>query len=172
MTYPPTLEKCQKIFKHLKDLDTKNETEYNSEKYELIHDLAEAEFYEAKSYFIKGLDSDDPDYRWACLTALVTHWKEKTIILKLFEMAKNDGDTDVKYLAISSLGILKEKKALPLLKKILLGPENNYIKQSAYIAVSRILNLFPEREISELAISSDFDTKLITSKFIEALPDS
>jgi len=134
MTYPPSKEECVNLFSELKKLDSAIASEFTPRKYEIIHDLAEAHFYEAKPYFVSGLESGDPDYRWACISALVTHWSadDSNIVDKLMEMAEQDSDVDVRIIAISSLGFLKIRNAKPLLEKISAsGTEEKHIVETA-----------------------------------------
>jgi HEAT repeat protein len=119
--YPPNQEECKKLFQELQELDAKYATEYHVRKYEIIHDLAEAKYYEARPYFIRGLRHPDPDYRWEAISALATHWQDDDpeVVALLMEMALNDSDVQVRMIAISSLGYLGIRSAVPLLKQIL-----------------------------------------------------
>lgn len=145
--YPPGLERSRELFQELKELDRKfpaNEypETYHPRKYEIIHDLAEARFFVAKEYFIQGLDSADADYRWECISALVTHWglDEPLIVSKLVDRAKNDPDEQVRLIALDSLGNSRIPNALSLLKQIVLDEEEPPdIRRTAYRAILKIL---------------------------------
>lgn len=172
MTYPPSYRDCQKLFEELKQLDTFRSAQPFSRKYEIIHDLAEAQFYEAKPYFIKGLNSSDPDYRWACISALATHWQDRQIIPKLLEMAENDPDETVQEIAISALGMFKVKEAIPLLKEIIKFKGNNlFIQKIAYLALLRIGD-YPAEKVLELAMQDEFSRELIDENLLEAITNS
>ncbi len=71
----PTREGYRRLFAELQQLDAEPSRAFNEKKYEIIHDLAEAHFDEAISYFVAGLENPDPHYRRACISALVTHWQ-------------------------------------------------------------------------------------------------
>lgn len=120
MPYPPNATECAELFQELKELDSRYASEYAPRKYEIIHDLAEAHFYAARPYFQAGLDHPDPDYRWACISAVATHWEDKEdfLVRKLMNMAQHDIDDDVRLLAASSLGFLRVSEAEPLLRAI------------------------------------------------------
>ena len=94
MTYPPDIITASKLFQELNTLDESSPGEYDAKKYELIHDLAEVKYYATKEYFVEGLSSKDPDYRWACISVLVTHWQDDDpkIIAFLLDMIENDLD--------------------------------------------------------------------------------
>lgn len=120
-TYPPSHEECERLFHELTTLDTQHRNQYCARKYEIIHDLAEAKYYEARLYFINGLNHSDPDYRWACISALATHWQDddQTIVVVLKNIASDDSDPQVRMLAIDSLANLNVRSAVPLLQRIL-----------------------------------------------------
>lgn len=141
MSYPLKEEECLQLFEELKKLDASSSAEFSPRKYEIIHDLAEARFFEAKPYFVSGLNNPDPDYRWACVSALVTHWQEsdQRIVDRLVEMAKFDSDTQVRMIAISSLGFLKVKSAKPMLEELSKSStEDPDIAQAAREALSML----------------------------------
>jgi len=145
--YPPGPERSRELFQELKELDEKYpEKEYpetlHPRKYEIIHDLAEAHFYEAKEYFTRGLDSSDADYRWECISALVTHWgaAEPQIVSKLRDMAENDPDEQVRLIALDSLGNLRIQSSLSQLRVVALDDgEPPDIRRTAYRAILKIL---------------------------------
>lgn len=144
--YPPGPERSRALFQELKELDEKYpENEYpetfHPRKYEIIHDLAEAHFYEAKEYFTRGLDSPDADYRYECVSALATHWglTDSHIISKLVDKAKFDPDDQVRLIALDSLGNLRIQSSLSLLKEIALDDEEpSDIRRIAYRAIVKI----------------------------------
>lgn len=171
MTYPPNSFECQKLFQELLKLDELDRGENNYRKYEIIHDLAEACFFEAKPYFFEGLNHPDADYRWACVSAIATHWQDRKIIPRLFELVENDPDSSVRDIAISSLGMFKVKKALPLLKKIITSNKDDlHLQKIAYAAILRIMD-YPPREVLELAIRDDFSSNQMDEKLLYSLPD-
>jgi len=147
MTYPPPYPECVRLFDELKVLDSTTKAEFNSRKYEIIHDLAEARFVEARPYFIAGLDNPDPDYRYACISALATHWHDTDpqFVAKLIELAEHDPDTQVRMISTSSLGQFKLRSALPTLKRIVENKqEDTQHRQTAYEAILRIFDFPPE----------------------------
>lgn len=171
MTYPPSNCESQRLFSELKRLDMMPGDEYNARKYEIIHDLAEAHFYEAKSYFISGLENPDPDYRWACISALVTHWQSRDahVISALLNMAENDPDVGVRDIAISSLGTLKLQEALPLLKRIVEHDKEPLgIRKTAYLSILEILGHSPQ-EIQALWAKTDFDPASIGQDILRTI---
>jgi HEAT repeat protein len=173
MEYPPTLEKSARLFAELQKLDSAGNPQTLRIRYEIIHDLAEAGFREAKDYFLEGLENPDADYRWACISALVTHWQEREpeLILKLEAIAESDPDEQVRWIALDSLGILRVEEALPLLKKIVLerGGESDYIVSGAYGSILRIMG-HPPNEVHQLRES--LDTRQIDTALLESIPDS
>jgi HEAT repeat protein len=136
-----------RLFDELKALDSTTNAEFNARKYTIIHDLAEAHFVEARSYFLAGLDNPDPDYRWACISALATHWKDTDpqLISKLTALTEHDPDAQVRMISAESLGRLQVYSALPTLKRIVENEqEGTQNRQTAYEAILRILNLSAE----------------------------
>jgi|GEM_PF-5445040 len=156
--YPPDLARSRELFQELKELDRKFPADeypetFHPRKYEIIHDLAEARFFEAKEYFIQGLDSADADYRWECISALVTHWEidEPLVVSKLVDKAKNDPDEQVRLIAIDSLGNLQISNVLSLLKQIALDEEEaTDIRKTAYRAIIKILGHDHSRGVDSL----------------------
>jgi len=147
MTYPPDHAESQRLFEELKRLDEKAGDEQAATEYEIIHDLAEAHFYEAKPYFVAGLNNPDPDYRWHCISALVTHWRvaDEEVVSRLLDIAENDTDITVRDIALASLGTLKVQEALPLLKRIVQDePADQDLQKTAYLARLEILGHPPE----------------------------
>ena len=118
--YPPSPAECVVLFEELKRLDLVPAADFTPRKYEIIHDLAEAHFYDARPYFVEGLANPDPDYRWACISALIIHWKDSnsTLTSKVIAMAELDPDVQVRMIAVSSLGFLELHSAIPLLERI------------------------------------------------------
>lgn len=171
MTYPPDMKEASKLFQELNTLDKGSPGEYDAKKYELIHDLAEAKYYPAKEYFVEGLSSKDPDYRWACVSALVTHWQDDDprIIAFLMDMIENDPDGQVRDIAVSSLGILSIQDALPLLKDITLNErEDRITRKAAYVSILRILNQ-SEDMIHNLVMLDEFSDDMIDNEILEAI---
>ena len=140
--YPPGPEASEKLFARLKQLDATTGVDYNPKKYKIIHDLAEAHFYKAKPYFIAGLDSPDPDYRWACISALATHWQDadELIVNKLLSMAEDDPDVQVRMIVVSALGrSLQIKESLPTLKRIIENRQEDIdVRKIAYLSYTSI----------------------------------
>ena len=166
MSYPPSYSDGQELFEELKLLDSTTNDEFNQRKYVIIHDLAEARFLEARPYFVAGLENPDPDYRWACISALATHWQdtEPRFIAKLLDMARNDPDTQVRMIAIDSLGRLKVRVALTVLKRIVENEdEDPFHRQMAYEAILRILGCPSE---AFPVWPGNFDAKLIDRKLL------
>ncbi len=169
MAYPPKHSQCEQLFAELRRLDAQPGHEYDARKYEIIHDLAEGRFYEALPYFVEGLQSPDPDYRWACISALVTHWRygNDQIVSKLLDLAETDPDEQVKQIAIDSLGILKVRRAVPLLRRTIEAPEDTPdIRKAAYLSLLRIVN-FPEEEV--FALWSNLDPASVNSDLLRGL---
>ena len=119
MNYPPDHDECLILFEELRQLDASTGHEFNGRKYEIIHDLAEGQFYEAKPYFVQGLTNPDPDYRWYAISALFTHWRltEPELISRLIEMALSDEEALVRIIAMSCLGWLSAQ--IPDAKNVL-----------------------------------------------------
>ncbi len=169
MSHLPTSQDCQRLFKELKQLDERTGFEFNARKYELIHDLAEGHWYEARFYLLTGMDSPDPDYRWACISALVTHWqgREPRIISRLMEMALHDPDEQVRQIAIDSLGIVKTREALPMLRQII---ENSHepadLMKAAYLSIMRILD-YPLAEVD--ALWSNLDASSVSKDLLNKI---
>ena len=173
MAYPPSESEARAMFNELKHLDTSTGVEFDARKYEIIHDIAEAHFYKARPYLIRGLDSKDPDYRIACISALVTHWqyKDDYVVSRLFEMAVNDPDEEAQYMAISSLGFLKVEKSLPLLKNIVEENLNkpDWLQKEAYLSILKILH-YPPPEIQDLWWE-EFNKSTIDMDLLESITD-
>jgi hypothetical protein len=144
--YPPDPQRSRALFQELKELDEKYPQKdypqtFHPRKYEIIHDLTEAHFYEAKEYFIRGLDSADADYRYECISALATHWglTDSHIVSKLIDKAKYDPDEQVRLIALDSRGNLRIQSSLSLLKGIALDDEEpSGIQRIAYRAIVKI----------------------------------
>lgn len=170
MGYPPTHEECKRLYAELKRLAGSTRASDRKRRYEIIHDLAEAGFLEAKDYFIRGLDSEDPDLRWACISALVTHWRDDSprIVTKLTRLAEADPDEQVRRIAMDSLGILKVAAALPLLKRVVQRreKETEFVVVGAYAAILRILG----REASEIyELEDHFDESRIDEELLNTI---
>jgi len=147
MNYPPDHEGAITLFKRLQELDEQNDFGTAEERYNIIHDLAEAHFYEATDYFIKGLENSDPDYRWYCISALATHWQVKSpdFIQKLLFLAEHDDDIVVRDIAIDSLGYLSVKEGVSVLRQIIINTQEPLdIRQSASYAFLRTINYINE----------------------------
>jgi HEAT repeat protein len=170
MTYPPDHAECRRLFAELKHLDTSSGHEFNDRKYEIIHDLAEAHFYEAKPYFVAGLESPDPDYRWTCISALSTHWQDDDaeIVSMIYTMARIDPDVSVRDIAISSLGILKVREALPFLKQVFEIEQDQGLRKSAYLSILKIVERPPE-EIERLW-RTDLESIPIDEDLLRTIP--
>lgn len=151
MTYPPKRGEALKLFRELKRLDATTGSEYNARKYEIIHDLAEAHLYDAKSYLVEGLESRDPDYRWACISALATHWRDKDdrIVRKLLEMAEHDPDIQVRMIAIDSLGrSLAIPESLPTIRRVIEDENEDLdLRKIAYISFQSIPGHPPKKAL-------------------------
>jgi HEAT repeat protein len=119
--YPPGREACKRLLEELTDLNAGHGTGYHARKYEIIHDLAEAKYYEARSVFVEGLQHPDPDYRWTCISALATHWQDDgpDVVTALMDMALHDPDVQVRMIAVDSLGYLGVRAAVPLLRRLM-----------------------------------------------------
>jgi HEAT repeat protein len=168
MNYPPTHDQAMRLFEELKSLDAETGSVFNSRKYEIIHDLAEANFFEAKPYLAAGMKNPDPDYRWECISALVTHWglTDPQIISGLLELAATDPDVQVRYIAIASLGQLKVKQSLPLLKLIAKDSSSDpLLTETAYISLLEILD-YPEEQIR--ALRGHFDPDAIDQRILDS----
>ena len=141
MIHPAATVELQSLFYELKQLDQVSSAEYEGRKYRIIHELAEGQYYEAKSYFVKGLESSDPDYRYACISALTTHWRDadEEIIAGLLRIAQTDPENMVRLIAVDSLGILRIQDAFSTLQKIAENKkESVQLRETAYNA---LLNL-------------------------------
>lgn len=173
MAYPPNEEESRALFVELQELDSAPSKGYVTRKYEIIHDLAEARFYEAKPYFISGLDDPDPDYRWSCISALITHWqaRDSQIVSRLLNMARNDPDASVRDIAIDSLGILAVQESLPLLKQIVENSqEDPDLRKIAYLSILRTL----DRPLAEIQMvrQRDFDPGLVDWSLLLAISNA
>jgi HEAT repeat protein len=146
-SYPPGQEEAKQLFEELVRLDNSESKGFDNRKYELIHDIAEAHYFQAKDYFLLGLDNPDPDYRWACISALATLWRitDAEFTKKIMGLAETDPDLTVRDIAIDSLGRLKIKEAFQILMKIAKNEaEMIELREKAAISVLRIRNIYPK----------------------------
>src|SRR5258708_33379986 len=142
MTYPPSQAECAIMYDELKRLDASGTVEVDNRKYTIIHDLAEGHYFEARQYFTAGLNHLDPHYRYACISALGTHWQDKdsAFIGKLLDMAESDKDGFVRLISAHILGWFRVPAALPILKRIVeMEAEDPTVRQIAYDAILAIL---------------------------------
>ena len=113
----------------------------NQRAYEIIHELAEDRYSDARPVFIDGLGSPDPDYRVACIQALAFHWRDDgdEVTSGLAEMAERDPDAQVRHVSVSALGFLNIGRAATLLAHISENDaEEMWIREAAYEAMLRV----------------------------------
>jgi HEAT repeat protein len=170
VAYPPDPKECDQLFEELKGLDSEPEEKSAARRYEIIHDLAEARFFEAKLHLVEGLNNHGPDYRWSCVSALFTHWQDSDpmIVARLLDMVENDPDVTVRNVAIDSLGILKLREALPLLRRMVESEEDPDLRKTAYLAILRVLEHRPEVH----ALWESLDPKAVDKGLLRDLPES
>lgn len=162
----------QQLFEDLKRLEAIPAHNWSEDDYNIINDLARAEFYEAKSHFMTGLAKSDPGYRSACIVALGLVWEEKSteFISKLLDKAKTDPDAGVREIALFTLGSLNIKDALPLLKNLVEDDKKSFLARKT--AYSQILSIYKYPPEKVLALTEKFDPETLDKKLLSDIPDN
>lgn len=87
----------------------------------------------------KDLESENPELKWWALRALENCPSEESIAI-LEKHAAEDQDERLRTIAIQSLGIIMDRKALPLFEKLLRDP-SQIIRMQAAIALKKLGSL-------------------------------
>jgi HEAT repeat protein len=111
---------------------------------ELLHEFGEADFREAEPEVTRFLRHPNPILRYEAINVLALHWVLPQYSEELRHMLEKDADPNVRRIAVTGLGVLREgtrDKAVArvLLEKLRDRSEHRGLREAAYEALLAVV---------------------------------
>lgn len=116
----------------------------------IADELGKRQYMPAKKLLLEGLTDSNSNMRSACIRALGIEMEIQEAAPTLVEILLNDEFEHVRIDAAYGLGALRYKRALPVLKQIILDEKYDVtLREAAYEAVLSILGKEPDEDPTE-----------------------